>query len=302
VGHLLRNRNFILFLAFFLGMVAGDVARFTEFLVIPVLALVLTVSIVGIAREFEFNGAEFAKSTLIAVGFTYLLASGGIIALSRLVVTEPELQLGFVTVAAAPSGVAVIPFTLILRGNGKEAFQGTIGVYLLAIVFTPAIIYLFGGEVFSPLQLFSALAQLILVPIILSQLIVRMGLAASIERWRQHLINWGFFVVIFTIIGLNWEIFYQEPKLLLRMSLVAGLSTLGLGFAIKHSLPRLGVAVENTVTRRLLGSIKTSAFGAAIALTLFTERVALPAAVMSVFNVLHFLWLSLESRGTSMKS
>ena len=110
------------------------------------------------------------------------------------------------------------------------------------------------------------------------------------------LINWGFFLVIYTIVGLNRDAFMSEPETLLPVCIVAFASTFALAWLINLVFKSLGVDMSDRISLVLLGTRKMYGLAAVIAITFFSERAAMPAAVTTAFAIIHFLWLSLWSK------
>jgi BASS family bile acid:Na+ symporter len=293
---LLRNRNFLLVMAFVLGIALGQVASWTEQLTLPALALVMTVSIVQISTKAFLPLRKLVHPMLLAVAFNYVVLSTVMLALAWWLMPNRELWIGFVVVAAAPPGVAVIPFTHILAGDTAFSLVGTVGAYLAALVITPAMFLLWVGESFlQPLELLIILVELIVVPVVLSRLLLLAGLAQHIEKWRGTIVNWGFFLVIFTVVGLNREMFLERPEIVGLASAVAVVSIFVLGYLINIALKKLGVKRATRVSLTLMGTVKNSGVAAATALALFSERASVPGAVVSVFNVLYLIYLGLRA-------
>jgi BASS family bile acid:Na+ symporter len=295
VIRLLRNRNFILILAFVLGIALGKIANWTEQLTLPALALVMTVSTTQISSKALLPMRGLMRPMLLAVAFNYLLLGTVMLALAWWLMPDRELWTGFVILAAVPPAVAVIPFTYILEGDTTFSLVGTIGAYLAALVLTPAIALLFIGESFvQPLNLLIILVELIVVPLLLSRLLLFSPLARHIDRWRGTVVNWGFFIVIFTVVGLNREVFLGQPRVLALTSAIAVISTFGLGYLIELVLKRLGVDRPSRVSLALMGTLKNAGLAAGTTLALFSERASVPAAVVVVFYTLYLVWLSLR--------
>jgi BASS family bile acid:Na+ symporter len=139
------------------------------------------------------------------------------------------------------------------------------------------------------------LVELVMVPLILSRLLILTGLDRPLDKWRGTIINWGFFIVTFTVVGLNREVFLGQPEVLVRTSIIGVLSIFGLGFLIQAVCKRLGVKEERSVSFILLGTVKNSGFAAATALALFSEKASVPGTVISVFIVLYLVWIGIQA-------
>ena len=106
------------------------------------------------------------------------------------------------------------------------------------------------------------------------------------------MVNWGFFLVIYTIVGLNRDIFLEEPGTLLSMTAVAFIAIFILAEIVNRVSRRLGVGKADRISLMLLVTRKNGGAAGAIALIFFDPRAAMPVAVMTAISVLHFVWLN----------
>jgi len=126
-----------------------------------------------------------------------------------LLIHEEALRAGFIIVIAVPPAVAVIPFTMLLKGDSPFSLVATIGCYLGALVLMPLIAVGFlGSEFVDQSKLIWIMIELILIPLVLSRFLLWTGLSQKIEPYKGTLTNWGFFLVTYTIVGLNQSIFF----------------------------------------------------------------------------------------------
>jgi BASS family bile acid:Na+ symporter len=108
------------------------------------------------------------------------------------------------------------------------------GAYLAALIIMPLVmVYFLGAELFNPMQLVIILVELVLAPLLVSRILLYFGLSRYIQRWRGIITNWSFFIVVFTLIGLNREAFLSDFGILFRISIVAIATTFGLGYLIE---------------------------------------------------------------------
>ncbi|MBC7231877.1 MAG: hypothetical protein H5T68_01350 [Chloroflexi bacterium] len=289
---LLRDRNFLLLSSVVLGFVLAGIARLTQSLTLPALAVAMTVSVTEVQlRDFRPLG-KAVRATLSGIVLTYLLNGALLLALAHLLMPEADVWTGIVLLAATPTGVAVIPFSYLLGGDIPFALVGSVGVYLSVVLLMPLVVTLFlGSATVSPMRLIAVLFQLLIIPLALSRLIMASPLDSAIKRWRGSIVNWAFALVIFTVIGLNRDRILQQPQVLVLLFFIGLCTNFGLGFVLEWALLRLGVHRAKRLTSILMGTIKNTSLTAATALALFSERASLPAAVVSVTNVLYLVWL-----------
>ena len=300
VSKLLRNRNFILILAIILGLTIGEpVASKTQPLVLPALALVMTLSATNItSREFT-SLKNMPRPILTSLLLNYVVLGGLILLLAWWLIDDRELWTGFVVLATVPPAVAVVPFSYVLGGNTLFSLMGMAGAYLAALVLMPVAMALFlGVDFFEPVKLLLILGELILIPIVVSRILLATKLDKRIAKWRGTIVNWSFFVTLFTIVGLNRQAFFGEFDVLLRIIIIAVAASFVLGYIIELVTKALRVDRATSISLTLMGTLKNYGLASGILLTLFGERAAIPASVCTVFGILMLVWLGFHFRKT----
>ena len=297
VKKLIRNRDFLLILALLLGLFWGQGAKWTERTVLPVLGLVMTLATMGIPGSIFLSPRKLVRPALWGIALNFGLLGCLILALSGLFITDKDLWDGFVIMTAVPPAVAVIPFSMILNGNQSFALIGTIGCYVAALGITPLIAYLFlGGALGDPGKIVTIMMELILVPLVLSRILIWTGWVKKLEPLRGPLINWSFFLIVYTIIGLNRQLFFDRPGALVLPAGIALASTFLLGWAIEKIGRWRGTDSQTITTMVLLGTHKNTGLAAGLALSLFSEKTAVPATITTIFMLVYMIRLSLRKR------
>ncbi|MCX5855289.1 MAG: hypothetical protein NTZ24_12115, partial [Deltaproteobacteria bacterium] len=105
---LLRNRNGIFLLALAAGLALPGAAPVTRHLVLPALALAMTLSTMEIGNEVFVKPRTLLFPALLGIIMSYIILGNIIIGLSALLIRDEALWTGFVLLAAAPPAVAVI--------------------------------------------------------------------------------------------------------------------------------------------------------------------------------------------------
>ena len=293
----MRNRDFLLFLAILLGLLAGEGARWTENIVIPALAAVMTLSTMGIPGSIFRSPRTLVVPALVGLAMNFGILSSLIWGLNILLIQEESLSTGFIIMVAVPPAIAVIPFSALLNGSVNFSLIATIGCYLGALAVTPAIaVGLLGSGFIDPWKLMTIMAELILLPLVLSRVLRRSGLSNRIDPFKGAVTNWGFFLVTYTIVGLNRAVFLNRPLSLLPAAAIAVASTFLLGYGIERAGRLFRLDSKMTTSLVLLGTQKNTGLAAGLALTLFSEKTAVPATVTTIFMIVHMIWLSLKMR------
>lgn len=292
---LLRDRNFLLIAALVLGFLLGKRAQGLASLSLPALALAMTASLTGVSASDFRSWRKVARATGLSIVFTYVVNGLLTLLLARLLVADPELWLGFVLLAATPMGIAVIPFSYMLGGDTVFALVGSMAAYLSAIVIMPLMVSaLAGSAVVDPMELVTILVQLVLIPLVLSRLINASPLKSRMPGWRGAIVNWTFALVILIVTALNRDSLLRQPQILLVLGSIGLATNFGLSVVLEWLLKRLRFSRATRLTSVMMGTVKNTSLTAATALALFGEAVSLPAAVVSVTNVVYLVWLGVH--------
>jgi BASS family bile acid:Na+ symporter len=294
---LLRNRNFILSLALLLGLFLGQGTQWTEQMVLPALAFVMMLSTTNVTRRFFRSPRMWLTPLLVGITMNYGVLGGLILVLDGFFILEEPLRIGFIVLAAVPPAVAVIPFTSFFGGDLEFSLIGTISCYLGAFIIIPLIFFtLLGSSVDIQLELFITLIEFIIIPLILSYILLRTGVVSRIDSVRGTLINWSFFLVIYTIVGLNRDIFLSQPLSLIPAAIITVVTTFVLGCGIERIGRLLRIDPKRVTSMVLLGTLKNTGFSAGLALILFDRFTAIPSAIMNVSMLSYVILLDLKKR------
>jgi BASS family bile acid:Na+ symporter len=290
---LFLNRNVILILGVVAGLVWGKGAVWTESLIFPALALAMTIATMGIESGDLRSVRRILGPVCIGIAMNYLVLSGVIILLSKYLITDRNLQAGFILIAAVPPAVAVIPFSFLLRGNNTFSLLGTLGGYLGALVIMPLIaIAFFGTSFISPLRLIIIIAELILLPLAAGRFLNWTGIDKRFESMKGPITNWSFSLITYTIVGLNRDMFLHRPLSLIPTALIVIASTFMLGWLIEIVCKKfLRIPAETVTSLILLGTLKNYGIAGGLALALFGKEVASPSTVAAVFMIIYIIWL-----------
>ena len=293
-AYFFNHTGFILGLGIIIGLVLPQGAPWIQSAITPILALIMTVSLIEVPSRVFLDFKKLLFPILLSITLNYVVLSGAFIGLSSLILQDYELWAGFVLNAAAPPPVAVIPFTLHLGGNTSFVLVGSVAAYIASLAITPAIsLSLLGANLIDPQRLLIVLATLIIAPLAISRLLQLTNLVPVLEKTRQHVVSWGFFLVTYTIMGVNQDAFLGEPETLLRLSLISFIASFVLGYLINRVARFLKVDKANRISFVIMGTRKNVGLSAAIALTFFGSRAAMPAAVFMTISIIQFILLTI---------
>src|SRR3972149_9864276 len=295
---ILKNRNLIFILALVLGFLIGDSAgTWIRHLAIPALAIVMVASLVQVSLKIFLNFKSLLKPVLYSILVCYFIFGAVILLLAKLLIRDNELWIGFVILACTPPGVAVPPFTKIVGGDEQFSIVGMVSTYIAVMAIFPLAGIIFIGSNFTqPLKLIILFIEVIIGPMIVSQILIRFKWDKYITRYRGTIVNWGLFVIIFVVIALNRNLFFKDLKVLGIISLISFTSILGLWFLLNLTLKKLKFKSSIRKSLVLFGTIKNSPFAATVALSLFNEKASVPGAIFSIFLIIYLIILSFKAR------
>jgi BASS family bile acid:Na+ symporter len=294
---LLRNRNFILFLALTLGMLMGQGSSWTEGLVLPAMAFVMMLSTTSVTGSLFRSPRTFLTPLLAGIAMNYVVLGGLILILSDVIILEESFRIGFVVLASVPPAIGVIPFTSFLDGDVEFSLIGTMGCYFGAFIFTPLILFTLLGFGFGfQNQLFITMIELIIVPLVLSRILLHIGVASRIAKVKGSLVNWSFFVIVYTIVGLNRDVFFSHPLSLIPAAVITIVTIFVLGYVIERVGRLLRINTKTIISMVLLGTSKNAGFAGGLALALFGKQTAIPSTITTIFMLINVILLDLKKR------
>ncbi len=292
IAGLFRNRDFILFLGLLLGLFFDSASQWTRPLVLPALGCVMTLSTIGISTDTFRKPGSLVLPSFLGVLMSYGVLSSVILAMAAVLVHDEALWSGFVILAAVPPAVAVIPFADFLKGDRVYALIGTSGGYLAGLFLMPftALVFL-EMTIAKPFTILIIILELIIAPLVVSRVLMRTSMDSRLAPYKGTVTNWCFFVVVYTVVGLNQEHFVRNPIGLIPVFLIAACSTFALGFVIERIAILLKVKADITTSLVLLGTLKNYGLAAGVSLALFGSETALPATVSTIFMIIYIIWL-----------
>ena len=135
---LFRDRNVIMLLALAAGLAWGGGAGWTEKTTLPALAAIMTIATINVRWGAFYSPKSAAVAILTGIGMTYVVQTLALVGTARLFIHDDAFRVGFIILAAVPPAVAVIPFTLFVKGDSDFSVVGTIGAYLGALIMRPS--------------------------------------------------------------------------------------------------------------------------------------------------------------------
>lgn len=297
LGSILRDRNFVFLAALVCGLFLGHGAVFTRPLVVPALAVVMTLATLSVSSATFRHPRSLLRPALTGLVLSYLVQGGVILLLSWWLVDNPAYFRGLVVLSVVPSAVVVLPLAVVLDGDPDFSLVAMSGAYLGGLVIIPLVFLAFfgAGHLFR-YELAIIVLTLIAAPLAVSRLILWRGWQRPLLAWRGALINWGFFLAVYTVVGLNRQVFLYRPLELLPLLLVALASSLALGEAVWALARKQKIQPRRARALMMLASLKNYGLAAGLCLALFSPAAAVPATVATIVFVPYLIWLNLRFR------
>ncbi|MBI9063028.1 MAG: hypothetical protein JEZ14_13690 [Marinilabiliaceae bacterium] len=291
----IRNRNFILILAVVLGLSLGDFAHLIRDYTTWVLAIVMTFSMTNIRTSSLYPPKVLLKPMMVGALLNYVIYAIIMIALAKWLIDDQILFYGFVVIATTPPGVAIVPFSSILKGDVEYSIKGVFGAFMCTVFITPfAVGWITGSNGVSSIDLFILMVKTIVIPLMVSRVLLMPQLSKTSNAVRGKIVDWGFAMLIFIAVGLNRHVFFSEPGILLKIALILFIVHFVVGLLFEKIG---GIFVKDKVklmSQNLLLTIKSSGFAVVTALTLFGQKAAIPTAGLAIFVLLYLLFLSIR--------
>ncbi len=276
---LLRNTSFIFILSVFCGLAFPSSATVAEPFMTPALMVMMAFSLTEVHIGLK-DGWSGSFSGLI---LNYGILSGLIIALSS-TITDEAVKSGFIVMAAVPPAISILPMTRLLKGDVRLSLYSEVLSYLAALLLMPGIIYLFAGKSgVDPLDLAEIALLLILFPALVSRFIRFLPINPVFP------INLGFFLVTYTVIGVNQPIIWNDIGTVAPIALAR---TFGIGIAIYIAAVLARKSASRRISYTLLGSSKNLGLAAVVAMMLFGPEAGVPCAVSALAETAFFIFLA----------
>jgi len=267
-------------LGIILGFISGGFPRFGSEISTIALFIAMTFSLQRVSIRKTVQQAS-KKMILLAFLVHFVLLSGVILFFGSFF-TSP-LWDGFVVMAAIPPAVAVVPITKILRGNVQQTIVSLSFLYLIALVLTPIFLLVFLGEQTAFWSMVETVVEFIILPLLLSRIIRRLSFSS---KQNSMIVNVCFFLVMFAIVGMNRMALVQDPVLLVVLTAVIMVRTIGTALFVfvigeKRKKDR-GIVIPLA----LFASFKNDGLGLLIAATLLPQLASVPFIIAIIFEMI----------------
>jgi BASS family bile acid:Na+ symporter len=185
--------------------------------------------------------------------------------------------------AAIPPAVAVIPITKILKGNLQQTIVSLSFLYLVALGLTPIFLFVFLGEQVAFWNMVKTVIQFIVLPLLLSRLLRKLSFSST---QNTVIVNLCFFVVMFAIVGLNRMALIQDSWLLLILTGVIMIRTIGTALVVFGIGEKWNMDRGISIPLALFASFKNDGLGLLIASTILPPLASVPFIIAIIFDMM----------------
>ena len=290
VKKLVSNLTFVITLGIVIGFLTEGYP--SEYLsdistVLLVIAMTLSLSHLSIRNiDIRLETKNFLISLLLCYGMLSTVA----ILIGISFFRQPDIQNGFVVIAAVPPAVMIIPITRILNGNIKLSLFSLSLLYLISIILTPLVILLFSNANIPMVELFKSIILYIVTPLLVSRLVKKTRFPSEIST---IIINLCFLLIIIGMIGGNKHFIFSNMKIMPFLSLALFIRTFGTGGITLWAANKLHVPKDDQIPFALFASVKNEGLAMIFALSMFCCAATLPAVLSMIFEL---LWIGVLVR------
>lgn len=263
-----------------LGLLTGGFPRFGSEISTIALFVAMTFSLQQISiRKTVKQASKRIMLLSFVVHFVFL---SGIILFFGSFFSSPLWE-SFVVMAAIPPAVAVIPITKILKGNLQQTIVSLSFLYLVALGLTPIFLFVFLGEQVAFWNMVKTVIQFIVLPLLLSRLLRKLSFSST---QNTVIVNLCFFVVMFAIVGLNRMALIQDIWLLLILTGVIMIRTIGTALVVFGIGEKWNMDRGISIPLALFASFKNDGLGLLIASTILPPLASVPFIIAIIFDMM----------------
>lgn len=246
--------------------------------------------------SFSFDDLKFSRDFFrkFAIGFflNYILFGLILIGLVSFFYSyDNDIFKGFLIIIAAPPGVVIIPFTLLYNGNIKLSVVAVLTSSLLVFVLLPLFLFIFIDDFINYNYLFDILLITLIFPGFFSFIFRKTRLNQFFQKNRNKFIDWSFFLIVYIVIGLNKDIFFNKFELFIIPSIILIVMMFIFGTIFEFVFKKY-FGKENAISYILLLLVKNNPFSAVVSMQLIGEIAAIPSVSLSFVLLIYLIYFS----------
>ncbi len=285
--NILTNVRYWIVLGVVLAFLVGSWGPSTSILVIIILMIQMTLSMDGLTLR-KSDLIENKKPILWSVLSALVISSASALAVGALFITAyPDIWKGWVMLASVPAAVSVITVALYMKGNMIMTVLSTTVIYIIALLFTPLLTYLFIGNAISPLEIFKYVLLFIAVPILATIPLKKVKINRNV---KVIVINAMMFLLILLSVGFNKNYIFGEPMVVLYVAIASFVRIFVVSFVMVRILKKTGCSRDNGVIYVAFAVWKNSGLATTLCLVLLTDaaEAVIPCVISLLIETLWF--------------
>lgn len=284
------NSKFVFPLAVVFGFLFSGVAKEIDFILLPVLMAMMTLSIKDVA--LHHIGRHDRKRILWLVLLNYVLLTGLTVFGAILLIDNPIYQKGYLVLAIMPPAVGILSLSYLLKGKMDLGFVAEFVSYGLSIVLVPILAFILFGDAVSPVNIIRTIIMIIVVPFLISRIIhyLELHFKPIPKIINKSMINLFYSTSFFIIIGLNVDKIFSDYQMVMSVVLLSVVLKFVLSVLI-YNFARGFERRSVDVLYVLFGTMKNGGAGTAIAIMLFGLESTVPLAVHAMFVPFFIIFL-----------
>ena len=285
--NILTNVRYWIVLGVVLAFLIGSWGPSTSILVIIILMIQMTLSMDGLSLR-KSDLIENKKPIIWSVVASMVICSASALAVGAFFITAyPDIWKGWVMLASVPAAVSVITVALYMKGNMVMTVLSTTVIYLIALLFTPLLTYVFIGNAISPLEIFKYVLLFIAVPILATIPLKKVKINRNV---KLIVINAMMFLLILLSVGFNKNYIFGEPMVVLYVVIASFVRIFIVSFVMVHLLKKIGCSRNNGVIYVAFAVWKNSGLATTLCLVLLTDaaEAVIPCVISLLIETLWF--------------
>ena len=276
-------------LAMITGILTGGFPAHTDKITLISLLVIMSLS----TREVKFTELKDLKGHLkdFSISFlaNYLFLTALLIVSAYFIFEDMKIIQGLIVFALVPSAIAVIPFTKMLDGDLELSLISSSLLYLSSLAIVPVSLLLLFGSKIGIFQILRYLFIMIVVPIIISRLLLKVGYDE--KEYDKVFVNISFFLLIFGFMGANQSYFFSETAILIPILFIGFLRSIGTASVTSFIGKYLKIPHNKLKSYVLFSGYKNGGLAAMLAVALFGSRASFPIVVLFPFDMILIIYL-----------
>ncbi len=267
-------------IAIILGLVIGFDHPDAPSMLIITLMLQMTLALQGL--KFDFSDMESnRKGVLLCLILCFVLNSGITLLTGLLFIDDTALWYGWVMLSSVPCAISVMTTAFYLKGDMKLSMLSFSLIYIVALVFTPALTHVLMGEAASWLKILQYVLLFVIVPIVIDIPLNRITIPPLVKIMAMNII---LLCMVFISVGFRRDYIISNPDVAIWL-LIANLIRIFVPcYVLLFLLKKIGVTKDRGVIYCAMATWRNSGLAATLCIVMFsvTYPNALLPAVLSL--------------------